>query len=425
MRSALALVFLCGLLSGEEVRIEVAKGLGAADLVKNAYRVTGHPILYPPQALAGKAIPARIDVTLPRTSAYDFVVFALSTCRLQARRYPSGSKDILPLAVVLPSSSLVTDFRLTGLDLPLVFDRGPASWRTDADLAGSLSAETVRRLLDRLAASEPAERVHAARLLGYVGPRSPDVARALAAALRHEEVVPGAAWALARCGHAARPVIPELKQAIQRWGAKHADALQGAVRELEESLHQGLLDPSRARETAPDRFRVRLETTRGEIEIEVTRDWSPQGADRFYSLVRIGFYDGTAFYRVLKGFVAQFGKHPDPRVSRAWYRATIRGEPPKRPNDFGYVTFAKTNDPHSRATEVFINLEDNDHLNQPQKGFAPIGRVVEGMKVAEKLYGGYGDRPQANRIHFDGDKYLRANFPELDYIKRAVIVKPG
>jgi len=424
MRSALALVFLCGLLLGEEVRIKVAKGLGVAGLVQDVYRTTGHPILYAPQALAGKTIPARIDVSVPGANAFDFVVFALATCRLQARRYPSGQSDIRPLTVVLPSSSLVTDFRLTGLDLPLVFDRGPTSWRTDADLAGSLSTETVRNLLHRLASGEPRERVHAARLLGYVGPRSLDVTRALSGALLEEETVPSAAWALARCGHAGRPAIPELKQAIQRWGARHADALQGAVRALEESLHPSLLDPSRARETAPDRFRVRLETTRGEIEIEVTRDWSPHGADRFYNLVRIGFYDGAAFYRVLKGFVAQFGKHPDPRVNRAWYPATIPGEPPQKPNDFGYVTFAKTSDPDSRGTEVFINLKDNDHLNQPQKGFAPIGRVVEGMKVAEKLYGGYGNRPQADRIHFDGDKYLRGNFPELDYIKRAVIVKP-
>jgi peptidyl-prolyl cis-trans isomerase A (cyclophilin A) len=425
MRSALMLVLLCGVVPAEEVRIEVARGVGLGDLIRNLHRATGQPILHAPQALAGKTIPARIDVSVPRANAFDFLVFVLKTCGLEARRYPSGRSDILSLWVVLPPSSLVTEFQMTGLDLPLVFDRGPASWRADADLANSLGKETVRRLLDRLASGAPEERVHAARLLGYVGPRSPEITEALAAALQDEEVVPTAAWALTRCSYEGRPAIPQLKQAIQRWGARHADALQAAVRELEKSLHPSLLDPSRARATAPDRFRVRLETTRGAIEIEVTRDWSPLGADRFYNLVRIGFFDGAAFYRVLKGFVAQFGKNPDPRVNRAWHQATLRGEPPQKPNDFGYVTFAKAKDPHSRGTEVFINLKDNDHLNQPEQGFAPFGRVVLGMKVAEKLHAGYGDRPQAGRIHYDGDKYLRNNFPELDYIKRAVIVEPN
>ena len=425
MRSALALVLLCGLLLGEEVSIKVAKGVGAADLVRNTHRATGLPILYPPEALAETAVPARIDVSLPRRNAFDFLEFALATCRLQARRYPSGSEGIPPLAVVLAESSLVTDFRLTGLDLPLAFDRGPATWRTQADLAGSLSAASVRALRDRLSSGAPAERAEAARLLGYVGPRSADVTLALTAALQHEEAASCAAWALARCGHLARPAIPALKQAIQRWGARHADAFQRAVKEIERSLHPAMLDPALARETAPERFTVRLETTRGAIVIDVTRAWSPLGADRFFNLVRIGYYDGAAFYRVVKGFVAQVGKHPDPRVNRAWNKATIRDEPVQQPNLFGYVTFAKTGAPHSRATEVFINLKDNDHLDQAEAGFAPFGRVVDGMKAAEKLYGGYGDRPDASRLHYDGDKYLRSNFPELDYIRRAVIVEPA
>jgi peptidyl-prolyl cis-trans isomerase A (cyclophilin A) len=420
MRSILALACLGGLLLGGEVRIKVAKGLLVADMVSGYHATTGHPVLYPSDALAGRTVPGTLDVTVPRNNAHDFLVFALSTCGLQARRYPSGNADIQPLAVVLPTSSLVTDFRLTGLDLPLVFDRGPAGWRTDADLPGSLSATTTQALLDRLKAVDGAR---AAWLLGYLGPRSPEVVGGLVAALGEDGAVPGAAWALARCGHVARPNIPALKQAIQHWGARHADALQRAVRLLENALHPSLLDPSRARETAPERFSVRLETTRGEIEIEVTRAWSPRGADRFYSLVRIGFFDGAPFYRVVRGFVAQFGKHPDPRVSRAWYPATIRDDPPRKANAYGYVTFAKTDDPHSRATEVFINLKDNDHLDKPGSGFAPFGRVVKGMKVAEALCSKYGNQPKANRIHYDGDKYLRRNFPELDYIRQAVVVE--
>ncbi|MHC4970760.1 MAG: peptidylprolyl isomerase [Planctomycetota bacterium] len=430
MRTTSALVFLtclAGLLHGEDVQIKAAKGVAVADLITQFNRATGQPVLYPAEALRKKTVPARIDVSLPTANVHDFLVFALSTCRLEARLYPSGSDAIRPLAVVLPESSLVTEFRLSGLNLPLAFDRGPGSWRKQADLPGSLTEKTVRALQDQLQEGEPADRARAARLLGYLGPRTPAVAEALAGALQEDGVAPSAAWALSRYGHVARPAIPGLKQAIQRWGARHADALQRAVREIERSLHPSLLDPSRARETAPERFTVRLETTRGPIDIEVTRAWSPLGADRFWNLVKIGFYDGAAFYRVIKGFVAQFGKHSDPRVNQVWSPKKIRGEPPQEPNDYGYVTFAKTNDPHSRSTEVFINLKNNDHLDQPEAGFAPFGRVVKGMKAAEKLYGGYGERPQAGRIHYEGDKYLRDNFPELDYIRRAVLVEiqPG
>lgn len=427
-RSLLAfalLAWLAPLLHGQEqeVRIEVAKGVAAEDLIAAYNRSTGLAVLYPPQALAEKRVPAQIDVSLPAAHAHDLLVFALSTCELGARRYPSGTDGIQPLTVVLPPSSLVSEFRLTGLDLPIVLDRGPGSWRTEKDLAGSLAKTTVRALLETLATpQDPSDRTRAARLLGYLGPKTPEVAKSLARALVHDEATATAAWALARQGHAGRPHIADLKQAIQRGGAEHADALQRAIREIERSLHPSLLDPKLAKERAPERFTVRLETTKGEIDIEVTRDWSPLGADRFYNLCRIGFYDGAAFYRVIRKFVVQWGKHGDPRVSRAWYRATIPGEPPRKPNDYGYVTFAKTDDPHSRSTEVFINLGDNDNLNHPQKGFAPFGRVTRGMKVAERLCAKYGEQPQAGRIHYDGNRYLERNFPELDYIQRAVVL---
>jgi peptidyl-prolyl cis-trans isomerase A (cyclophilin A) len=411
-----------GLLAGEEIRIKLAKGIAAEELVRGVHRAAGQAILYAPKELAGKTLPGSLDVAIPRASTPDFLVFALSTCGLRARRYASDSPTSVPaLEVVLPESSLATDFRLTGFDLPLVFDRGPASWRSEADLAGSLAAGTVRDLVGRLAAGD----ARAAQLLGYLGPRSPATVGALTAALQDEGCVASAAWALARCGYAGKPAIPALRKAIQRWGTKHADALQGAIRALERSLHPALLDPARARETAPERYVVRLETTRGDIDIEVTRAWSPAGADRFYNLVRIGFFDGVAFYRVIRGFVAQFGKHGDPRVNRAWFNATIRDERPKQANDYGYVTFARGDDPHSRGTEVFINLKDNANLNDPDAGFAPFGRVIGGMKAAEKLHSGYGDLPRAGRIHFDGDAYLRRNFPKLDYIRRTVILEMG
>ncbi|MHC4549166.1 MAG: peptidylprolyl isomerase [Planctomycetota bacterium] len=418
-RSLAGLLLLAAAAGAQEVRLQVTRGQRAERFVRQVHAATGQAILYPAAELADLETAAALDVSLPRRNVPDLLVFVLATCRLRVRQFDG----VPPLAVVLPSNSLVTEFKLTGLEATVDFNRPPATWRASSDLADALTAASVRELLGLLGGPDAGRRGAAATLLGYAGPRSPEVVRALGEALEDERVAPRAVAALARCGFFARSAIPALKKALQRLGAGHADAVQSAIREIEAALHPALLEPRRARETAPPRFRVRLVTTRGDLLLEVTRAWSPRGADRFFNLVRIGFYDGAAFHRVVEGFVAQFGKHPDPRVNQAWYPATIKGERPRQPNARGYLTFAKGDDFDSRGTQVFINLDDNPHLDPPEKGFAPFGRVLQGMEVAKKLYSGYGDRPQEGRIHYEGSRYLEREFPALDYIRRAAIVR--
>lgn len=189
-----------------------------------------------------------------------------------------------------------------------------------------------------------------------------------------------------------------------------------------------LLQPRSFNETAPDEYRVRLETTRGDITIRVHREWAPLAADRFYNLVKAGFYDGMAFHRVLDDFVAEWGIHGDPWVNAAWRQAEMTDEPVRQSNTRGRVTFSK-NRPNSRTVQVFINLKDNSSLDDD--GFSPFGEVVEGMEVVESLYSEYGDGPprgdgvyQAMAIA-RGDEYLEAEFPLLDRIQRAVLVEEG
>ena len=151
------------------------------------------------------------------------------------------------------------------------------------------------------------------------------------------------------------------------------------------------------------------------------REWAPLGADRFYTLVKSGFYDGVRFFRVLNGFMAQFGLSGDPTVQAAWASANLMDEPPKQSNLRGFVTFAKESSPNTRYTMVFINYKDNSYLDAD--GFAPFGQVVVGMDVVDKLYGGYGrtNVPDQRRIKSEGNAYLTAEYPRLDFIKTATI----
>jgi peptidyl-prolyl cis-trans isomerase A (cyclophilin A) len=187
--------------------------------------------------------------------------------------------------------------------------------------------------------------------------------------------------------------------------------------------HPGLLDPSQAVFTAPERFTVVLDTTKGLIDIDVRRSWAPGGADRFYSLVKIGYFDGTAFFRVISGFMAQVGIHGDPAVNRAWRMQKIEDDPATQSNTRGMVSFA-TSGRNSRVNQFFINFGDNARLDP--MGFAPIGRVRD-MAVVDKLYAGYGEGapagqgPLQGRLQSEGNAYLKAEFPELDYIRRAHI----
>jgi peptidyl-prolyl cis-trans isomerase A (cyclophilin A) len=187
-----------------------------------------------------------------------------------------------------------------------------------------------------------------------------------------------------------------------------------------------LLDPSLANQTAPATFRVRFETTKGDFVVAVTRAWAPLGADRFYNLVKIGFFEDIAFFRVIEGFMVQFGIHGDPAVSAAWRDATISDDPVKESNLRGYLTFA-TGGPDTRTTQLFINFKDNSRLDA--SGFAPIGKVVEGMEVVDSLYAGYGEGapqgqgPSQQLAQSEGNAYFREQFPKLDYIKSATLLE--
>lgn len=190
-----------------------------------------------------------------------------------------------------------------------------------------------------------------------------------------------------------------------------------------------LLQPSLAVEKAPDTYKVKLETTKGDVVVEVTRAWAPNGADRFYNLVKIGYYDGTVFFRVIEGFMAQVGMHGDPAVQAAWSKVTIPDDPVTEKNTRGMVTFAAQAAPNSRTTQFFFNFGDNSYLSQ-HGPFAPFGRVVEGMAVVDSLYSGYGEGaprgrgPGQGEIARQGNAYLKANFPELDAITRASLLTP-
>jgi len=178
---------------------------------------------------------------------------------------------------------------------------------------------------------------------------------------------------------------------------------------------------------APATFRARFETSKGAFVIEVQRDWAPLGADRFYNLVKSGYYDGVRFFRVIPGFMAQFGIHGDPQVSAVWRDARIPDDPVRQGNARGMVSFA-TAGPGTRTTQLFINYRDNSQLDG--MGFAPFGRVAEGMEVVDRLYGGYGEGapggrgPEQGRIQAEGNAYLERAFPELDQVRRATIVAP-
>lgn len=184
-----------------------------------------------------------------------------------------------------------------------------------------------------------------------------------------------------------------------------------------------LLQPARLKQQAPEKYQVRFDTTRGAFTVTVTRAWAPIGADRFYNLVKHHFYDGAAFFRVVPGFVVQFGISGYPKVSAAWKHTDIKDDPVTQSNKRGYLTFA-TAGPNTRTTQVFINLKDNQRLDA--SGFAPFGVVDgQGMNVVEMLYDVYGDAgaPDQDQLEKQGDPYLKKGWPKLDYIKTATLVQ--
>ena len=187
-----------------------------------------------------------------------------------------------------------------------------------------------------------------------------------------------------------------------------------------------LLNPAALTAKAPETFKAKLDTSKGAIVIEVHREWAPLGADRFYNLVSAGFFSNVRFFRVLNGFMAQFGMSGTPAVQKAWggNAANLKDDPVKQSNKRGYVTFANAG-PNSRSTQLFINLVDNTFLDPEAMHFAPFGQVVEGMDVADMLYTGYGRQnvPDQGRITNEGNAYLTKEYPKLDYIKTATIEK--
>jgi peptidyl-prolyl cis-trans isomerase A (cyclophilin A) len=184
-----------------------------------------------------------------------------------------------------------------------------------------------------------------------------------------------------------------------------------------------LKNPASLNEKAPATYKVRLDTSAGPVVIEVHRDWAPLGADRFYNLVKAGFYDDVRFFRVIPGFMAQGGMNGDPAIQKIWGRNNINDDPVKQSNKRGFVTFAKTAAPNSRSTQIFINYADNSSSLDPQ-GFAPFGQVVTGMEVVDK-FGTYGrtNVPDQGMITAEGNAYLQKDYPKLTVIKKATIEK--
>jgi len=201
-------------------------------------------------------------------------------------------------------------------------------------------------------------------------------------------------------------------------------ALVIAPAAISPAMSQALMIPASLTEQAPPVYKAKFDTSKGSFEIQVHRDWAPAGADRFYNLVKNGFFDNTRFFRVVSGFMVQFGLNGDPSVSAQWRQARIRDDQVKQSNTRGMVTFA-TAGPNTRTTQVFINFGDNNRLDG--MGFAPFGQVVTGMNVVDALYSGYGEGapggngPEQGRVQQEGNAYLTKDFAKLDYIKKATI----
>ena len=191
-----------------------------------------------------------------------------------------------------------------------------------------------------------------------------------------------------------------------------------------------LKNPGSLKEMAPAVFKADFDTSAGMFVVEVHRDWAPNGADRFYNLVKNGFFDNARFFRVISGFMVQFGINGDPAISSVWRDARIPRDPVKEGNKRGNITFAMQggpNGPDTRTTQMFINFGDNSNLDMA--GFAAFGKVTKGMDVVDKIYSGYGEGapsgrgPEQGRVQAEGNAYLTKDFPKMDYIKKTTIEK--
>jgi peptidyl-prolyl cis-trans isomerase A (cyclophilin A) len=260
-------------------------------------------------------------------------------------------------------------------------------------------------------------------------PRPPRLAPiALLAALAVASLVVVACGA----GPSALPVTPETPAASEAPPASVAPAASElpAASPLPAAVHHAPaeLAPSLATARAPDVFSADFTTNKGDFVIEVHRAWAPNGADRFYNLVKLGFFDDTRFFRAIRDFMVQFGIPGDPQVAAEWQNRSIPDDPVTQSNLRGYATFAQTGAPNSRTTQIFIVFEN--HTSLDSGGFAPFGKVTKGMEVVDSFYKGYGEGapsghgPAQDRIQAEGNAYLDQDFPKLDRVLSARIVSP-
>jgi peptidyl-prolyl cis-trans isomerase A (cyclophilin A) len=215
----------------------------------------------------------------------------------------------------------------------------------------------------------------------------------------------------------AKPATPRTKPAT---GQRGRGTARGAAPGLSAAAKARLKKPAMLKDVAPATYNARFETSIGAFVVQVHRDWAPKGADRFYNLVKYGYYDGDRFFRVLPDFMVQFGINGDPSIQSAWVDANITDDPVKESNKRGYITFA-TAGPGTRTTQVFINFADNSRLDR--QGFAPFGQVISGMEVVDKINAEYRENPDQGRIQMEGNAYLTKAFPRLDYVRKATIEK--
>lgn len=232
--------------------------------------------------------------------------------------------------------------------------------------------------------------------------------------------------ALMACGSPApetKPAPPAEKPAapVEKPAPKPAEPPPQAAAPVTPppGANPALYDPTKATLTAPETYAVKFETTAGEFIVDVTRAWSPLGADRLYNLVKAGFYDDTGFFRVVPGFVVQFGLNGDPNVNRVWRDARIQDDPAGQTNARGTVVFA-TSGPNTRTTQVFINFADNARLDK--MGFTPFGKVRD-MAAVDKINPAHGQKPNQGQITAQGNAYLKSSFPDLSFITKASIVE--
>ncbi len=404
-----------------ETTLEVAKGETAGQLVRRvAERLDAIP-LYPASGAAGLDAGGPHLLTLPEDRLLEGVRFLLSLRQIDLRAV--GQRPTL--LTMVGREAMRPEYKTPALDLTLYFNRTPAQWEREEDLADSLAADTVAELMRIVRTGEPPARACAALLLGRAGPPSPPVIACLREGLAAEDaaVRHRAALALASIGYPARAALAEVEALAER----EAGPFVEAARRLREAPHPALFSPTLARERAPDRFRVRFTTTKGPFVVEVERAWAPNGADRLFNLVRIGYYSDVALFRVIPRFVAQWGIHGDPRVNALWRTAKIPDDPVVIENDRGTVVFATAaGEAGSRTVQVFVNTGDN-RKSLDRLGFAPFGRVVEGLEVVERLHAGYGDGPPQgrgplqSRMQGEGNRYLAQEFPDLDRILSAAI----